>query len=128
MGVRIIGIVNLKIISISFLLSIIVLIATTPIHEGVHWIISDIEPYSDPVEIHIFQTQEIMNEQNILSSAFGYTKIKESYPGSLNDRPMWLYIYEELICISIQMIITCFFVYETILFIIDKNIISKKSK
>jgi hypothetical protein len=128
MGVRIIGIVNLKIISISFLLSIIVLIATTPIHEGVHWIISDIEPYSDPIEIRIFQNQANPIEQNILSSAFGYTKIKESYQGSFNDRPTWLYVSEELICIFIQMIITCIFVYETILFIIDKNIISNKSK
>jgi hypothetical protein len=95
-----------KIILIILLLSTILLIATTPLHEAVHWIISDIDPYSEPVEFHIFDDKALNKHENILSSYLGYVVIKETYPGSFDDRPIWMDLFQEIICIFLQIFIT----------------------
>jgi len=113
--------IRLNIILIFFLLSSIVIIATTPLHEAAHWIMSDIDPYSEPVELHLFDDKTFQNEQQILSSALGYVIIKESYPGSFKDRPTWIDPIQELICISIQIILTCIIVSKILTFLISKK-------
>lgn len=105
--------IRLHIVFTSFLFSCIVIIATTPLHEAIHWIMSDIDPYSEPVEFHFFHDLSFQNEQHILSSAFGYIVVKEIYPGSFKDRPQWMDPIQEIICICIQIIITCIIISKT---------------
>ena len=88
--------INFKIILIGFLLSCVFIVATTPIHEAAHWIMSDIDPYVEPVEFHLFDNNPFQMGQNILSSALGYVLIKEAYPGAFNDRPIWADLLQEL--------------------------------
>lgn len=113
--------IRLQIILIGFLLSSIVIIATTPLHEAAHWIMSDIDPYSEPVEFHLFDDKSFQHGQHILSSTLGCVIIKETYPGSFNDRPIWMDPIQELICISIQIILTCIIVSKTLTLLINKH-------
>jgi hypothetical protein len=98
--------INLFLIFIGFILSSMLIITTTPIHEAAHWIMSDIDPYIEPIEIHIFDDKIFLNGQHILSSALGYVLVKEKYPGAFEDRPFWADGLQEIICISIQILIT----------------------
>jgi hypothetical protein len=112
---------RLNIILIIFLLSSVVIIATTPLHEAAHWIMSDIDPYSEPVEFHLFDDKSFQNGQHILSSALGCIIVKETYPGSFNDRPLWIDPFQELICISFQIILTCVIVSKTFTLLMNKK-------
>lgn len=111
-----------KIILIVFLLSLVLMIATTPIHEAVHWVISDIDPYSKPVEFHIFNDKSLNRGENILSSYLGYITIQEAYPGSFNDRPFWLDPVQEIICIFIQVVITVVVILKVMDYLISKEL------
>jgi hypothetical protein len=95
---------------------------TIPVHEAAHWIMSDIDPYVEPVEFHLFDDNPFQNGQNILSSALGYVLIKEAYPGAFNDRPIWANLLQELICVSLQIILTCIIVSKILTIIIDKKL------
>jgi hypothetical protein len=112
---------RLQMIIICFLLSCVGIIATIPLHEAAHWIMSDIDPYSEPVEFHLFDFKSSDNRQHILSSALGYVTIKESYTGSFKDKPKWLDPVQELICISIQILITLIIVIKTLGVLSNKN-------
>jgi len=105
---------GLKIIATTLLLSSLIIILTTPIHEATHWMLSDIDPYIDPIEFHLFDERAIQNGKHILSSALGCVVVKESYPGAFKDRPPWADLLQEIICISIQIIITCTIVTKTL--------------
>lgn len=111
---------NLKIIFFGFILSFTIIFLTTPIHEAGHWILSDIDPYIEPVEFHIFDERSLQNGENIFSSAFGYVLVKEKYPGAFNDRPPWSDLLQELICIFIQLLLTCFIVSKILKIVFDK--------
>jgi len=112
---------NLKIIFFGFILSLTFIILTTPLHEACHWILSDIDPYIEPVELHIFNIKSLQQGENIFSSAFGYIIVKEKYPGAFIERPSWADLFQELICIFIQLLITCYIVSKILKFVIDKN-------
>ncbi len=109
------------IILISFLLSTVFIVATTPLHEAAHWVMSDIDPYSEPVELHLFDDQSLQKGQHILSSTLGYVVVKETYPGSFKDRPNWFDPFQEIICVSIQIILTCIIVSKTLNFLMNKK-------
>ena len=111
---------SLKIIFFGFILSFLFIIITTPLHEAAHWILSDLDPYVEPVEFHIFDEKSLQKGENIFSSAFGYVIIKEKYPGAFKDRPGWFDFLQELICCFIQIILTCMIVSK-IFKIIFKN-------
>jgi len=113
---------DLKIIFFGFILSFIFIILTTPLHEAGHWILSDIDPYIEPIEFHIFDEKSLQKGENILSSAVGYIVVKEKYPGAFMDRPIWSDLIQELICIFIQFIITCFIVSKILKLLIDENL------
>ena len=110
-------------IFILFILSCISIISNTPIHEAAHWIMSDIDPFIEPVEIHIFDDPDFFANQHVLSSLLGYVIIKEKYPGAFNDRPFWADSLQEIICISIQIIITVIILFR-IMMIININYIN----
>ena len=113
--------IRLQMILICFLLSCVVITITIPIHEAAHWVMSEIDPYSEPVEFHFFDLKSSDNKQNILSSALGYVTVKETYPGSFKDRPPWMDSFQELICISIQIVLTCIIVSKTLTLLINKR-------
>jgi len=112
---------RLQTILIIFLISIAVIIATTPMHEACHWIMSDIDPYIEPTEFHVFDGKSIANGQNALSSCLGHVVVKESYPGAFDDRPPWADAFQELMCIFIQIILTCVIVLKILRSTIIKN-------
>lgn len=114
--------IGLRILLVAFLLSCIFMVITTPIHEATHWIISEIDPYIEPVEFHLFDDNSFKKNENILSSALGYVVVKEKYPGAFNDRPVWMDTLQEIICISIQIFLTCFLVSKTLEFLINKKL------
>ena len=107
--------------TIIFLFSLGLIIITTPIHEAVHWVMSDIDPYIEPIEFHIFDKESFQNEEHILFSALGGVVVKEKYPGAFDDRPAWADLLQEIICISIQMLITCIIVRKTLKFLFLRN-------
>ena len=109
------------IVSIGFLLSLGLIIVTTPIHEAAHWVMSDIDPYVEPVEFHLFDEESFQNGEHILSSALGYVVIKETYPGAFEDRPIWADLMQEFICICIQILIACIIVKKTLKFLFLRN-------
>ena len=113
--------IGLRITIISFLLSLIVIVVTTPLHEASHWVMSDIDPYIEPVEFHLFDDESFQNGQHILSSALGCVIVKETYTGSFKDRSIWMDPIQELICISIQILITCIIVSKTLSLLINKH-------
>ena len=113
---------TLQIILIGFFLSCVIIVATTPLHEAAHWVMSEIDPYADPVEFHLFDGESLQTGQSIMSSALGYVVIKESYPGSFKDRPIWIDPTQELICISIQILITVVIVSKTLSLLINKHL------
>ena len=115
--------IDLKIILIVFFLSCTIMILTVPIHEAAHWIMSDIDPYVEPVEFHVFESISSNSNENIMFSALGYVVIKEKYPGAFEDRPLWIDTFQELICIFIQLLITCFVVSKILKLLLNKNLI-----
>ena len=112
---------NLKIITTILLLSCLTIILTTPIHEATHWALSDIDPYIDPVEFHLFDERSIQNGKHILSSALGCVVVRESYPGAFKDRPQYADLLQEIICMSIQIIIACIVIIKTLPHIFKKE-------
>ena len=106
---------------ICFSISCLVIIITTPLHEAAHWVMSDIDPYVEPIEFHLFDETSFKNGQHILSSALGCVIVKEKYPGAFEDRPFWADIFQEIICISIQIIIACIVVSKTLTIILNKK-------
>ena len=73
---------------------------------------SEIDPYVKPVEFHVFDEFSFQNKENILPSALGCVVIEEEYPGSFENRPFWANIFQEMICILIQIIISVFVIYK----------------
>ena len=114
--------IDLKIIIIVFFLSCTIMIVTTPLHEAAHWIMSDIDPYVEPVEFHIFDNKSSNTNENIMFSALGYIVIKEKYPGAFDDRPLWIDSFQEVICILIQILLTYIIVTKTLKLLIEKKL------
>ena len=114
--------IGIRIILLAFLLSCFFMVVTTPLHEAGHWIMSEIDPYIDPVEFHLFDYNSIQKNENILSSALGYVVVREKYPGAFNDRPVWIDTVQEAICISIQIFLTCFLVTKILGHLINKKL------
>ncbi len=112
---------KLQLVFLGLLLSTIAIIATTPIHEATHWVLSDIDPYVEPVEFHIFDGTYFKNGQNILSSPLGYVIIKEKYSGAFQDRPIWADTLQEIICVSIQIVISILIVFKILKTMVIRN-------
>jgi hypothetical protein len=113
--------IRLQMVVIIFLISIAVIIATTPLHEAGHWVMSDIDPSIEPTEFHIFDGKSLESEQHVLSSSLGCVIVKESYPGAFQDRPAWADAFQEIICIFIQIILTCIIVLKILRLLIVKH-------
>jgi hypothetical protein len=113
--------IRLQMVVIIFLVSIAVIIATTPLHEACHWVMSDIDPSIEPTEFHIFDGKSLESGQHILSSSLGCVIVKESYPGAFQDRPAWADAFQEIICIFIQIILTCIIVLKILRLLIVKR-------
>jgi hypothetical protein len=111
---------SLKIILFGFLISFILIVVTTPLHEAGHFIMSEFDPYVEPIEFHIFDEKSLKDGENIFSSVFGYVVVKERYTGAFKDRPQWFDFLQELICCFIQIILTCIIVLKILKIIFNK--------
>jgi hypothetical protein len=113
------GIVGTRLqkVALVFLFSIFAMVMTTPVHEACHWVMSDVDPYIEPTEFHVFDARSIESGQNVLSSYLGYVVVKESYSGAFVDRPAWADLLQEIICLSIQIILTCIIVLKIVTFV-----------
>jgi len=114
--------ITLKIIIYAFILSCMLMIITTPLHESAHWVMSDIDPYIEPVEIHLFDFESNYNSGNVMSSALGYVVVKEIYPGAFTDRPYWMDLLQEIICIFIQILLTIIVVSKILKLLIQRDL------
>lgn len=112
-----------KIFLIAFLISTTVIIASTPLHEAGHWIMSEIDPYIEPVEFHVFNEYALKNKDNVLSSALGCVVVQEKYPGAFNDRPGWYNISQEIICVLIQIVLAVFITLKSLKYLQKKGIL-----
>ncbi len=119
-----------KILFIALIISssTLMIIGTTPVHEFSHWIMSKVDPYIEPVEIHIFANVQNIKPENVLFSPLGYVIIEEEYPGAFQERPYVWDTIQELVCVSIQIVITIFVSLEFIIYVSkDKNTIKSYS-
>ena len=80
---------------------------------------SDIDLYIEPVELRLFDSSFLENSYHILFSPLGFVRVKESYPGTLKDRPEWADLLQEIICVSIQIIIAILVVLKTLPLLIE---------
>jgi len=113
--------IKLRYILIGFLISTCMILVTTPLHEAAHVAMSIIDPYVEPVEFHVFDDASFHSGDHILSSALGFVKIKESYPGAFNDRPPWTDVLQEIICITLQIIISVFVTLKILTILIKRQ-------
>ncbi len=100
------------------------IIITTPIHEAAHWVMSEADPYIEPVEFHLFDETSFQQGDHMLSSALGCVIVRESYPGAFEERGPWADIIQEIICMAIQLLITCTVVYSILRVIMRKQILT----
>ena len=110
-------------IGIGFLLATTVIIATTPLHETAHWMMSTyFDPYIEVVEFHPFGVPPKINERHDQPFfALGCVVVKEAYPGAFQDRPIWADIIQEIICVFLQIIIACTIVLKSLMFLTKKH-------
>ena len=110
---------------IGFLISLLAILALTPVHEAGHWIMSDISPFIEPVEYHVFDSIDIDKGPYTLNSLIGYVVVVEEYPGAFDERPLWADFFQEIICVSVQIIISFLIAIKSII-IIEKRFFYKK--
>lgn len=120
-----------SILTLCIILPLLIIIGTTPLHEMGHWILSDIDPYIEPVEMNFFNTKlftELENKpvQHIISSNFGSIVIREAYPGAFLDRPNSYDLYQEIICITLQLIIAITVTIKILDYVTTKTVVAKK--
>lgn len=90
-----------------FVVSLSVIVLTTPLHESIHFVISEyLDPYVEVVEFHPFGVPETVSHHR-LPSLLGCVVIQESYPGAFLDRPGWFDPVQEVLCMLVQILIAC---------------------
>jgi len=101
---------------ICILISLGAVIVTTPLHKVLHWVMSEVDPYIEPIEMHLFDGTSFKSgeQEHVLSSALGCVIVKEKYPGAFNDRPIWADTAQEIICCYNQIVIAIFICMEAI--------------
>lgn len=113
---------SLILIGIVSILAFSMIIATTPIHEGGHWVMSEyFDPYIKPVEFHVLDETSFNNGEHLLTSALGCIIVEEAYPGALHERPAWADALQEIICVLVQIIITCIVILKVLQTLIDRH-------
>lgn len=91
--------------------SIALLVITTPIHEGLHWIMSDIDPNIKPISYHVFDAESLN------SGCLGFVRVAEKRQGAFDNGYEYTYLLQEIICISTQLLI---------IFLVDVMIFKKR--
>jgi len=110
-----------RIIVVGFLLVSSMIIITTPVHEAAHWVMSEIDPYIEPVEFHLFDETSFQQGDHMLSSALGCVIIREAYPGAFKERGPWADMLQEIICMVLQLALTCIVVLKLLRLIMNKQ-------
>ncbi len=110
-----------RIIAVGFLLVLGMIIITTPVHEAAHWVMSEADPYIEPVEFHLFDETSFQQGDHMLSSALGCVIVRESYPGAFEERGPWADMVQEIICMVLQLAITCIVVLKLLRWMMNKQ-------
>lgn len=118
--------IRLKTLIIGIFISFSAIVVLTPIHEAGHWLMSDISPFIEPIEYHVFDSININKGSNTLNSVIGYVVVVEEYPGAFNDRPFWGDFLQEILCISTQIIISFFITIKSMILIEKRFILKNK--
>jgi hypothetical protein len=118
--------IRLKTLIIGFFISFLAIVALTPIHEAGHWIMSDMSPFIEPIEYHVFDSIDLDNGPYTLNSLIGYVVVVEEYPGAFDERPLWGDFFQEIICVSVQIIISFFITIKSIIIIEKRFFIKNK--
>lgn len=112
-----------SIILLLIFVSTVCIVGTTPVHEGCHWMMSEVDPYIEPVEMHLFDNVQIVSNDHVLFSSLGYVIVKEEYPGAFQERPYVWDEIQEFVCVFLQILIAIFVSLEILLYVLkDKNI------
>jgi len=91
------------------------------LHESMHWGISILEPWIEPIEFHALDGYAFNH------GVLGRVIYTEAYPNAFQDRPWFMTILQELICYSIQ-IVFLILIVKQVAYKIDIIGISKKEK
>ena len=89
-----------------FLVACTLMVATTPLHEIGHLVLSSCDPSLKVVAFHPLGSPHITQGDHTFSSILGYVVVKEAYPGAFQNRVFWADAAQECICILIQIGIT----------------------
>ena len=106
-----------------FLFSTSLMVATTPIHEGFHVLMSTLDPCLEVVAFYPFGSPET-NLGHVLPSMLGCVIVKEAYPGAFQDRAAWADAFQEVICVLVQILIICFVMIKALPFLLRLTTLS----
>ena len=97
----------LLLVGCAFFIACCLMIATIPLHECLHLAMSSCDPHLRVVAFYPFGVPQSQQHNQGFSTVLGCVVVKEAYHGAFQDRPVWADPLQEIICLSIQMIITC---------------------
>ena len=101
----------LYLICITLLLSCCLMIATIPLHECTHLLLSKCDPNLTVVGFYPFGIPQSQHTDHF-SSTLGCVVVKEAYPSAFSQRPLWADLFQEIICLSFQLCIACIVTYK----------------
>jgi hypothetical protein len=82
---------------------------------------STVDPTLEVVEFYPFGIPDNLEIDYAFHPMFGCMIVKGAYPGALKDRPIWADVLQEIICVSVQILITCFVLIKSISFVSKRH-------
>jgi len=99
----------------------ILMVLTTPLHETLHVVMCTIEPWVEIHEVYLLGVPETVNG-HALPSMFGCVVAKPTYHGALADRPAYADLLQEIICLSVQILLTVYLTLKISIFVCTHDI------
>lgn len=104
------------------LLSFVFMVLTTPVHEVGHVVLSTLDPCLEVSEFYPFGSPH-HSQGHMLPSMLGCVVVTESYPGAFQDRSVWSNVLQEIICLSLQLVITVVASIDITLYLVRKKLL-----
>jgi len=99
----------------------ILMVLTTPLHEMLHVGMCTVSPWVEVDEIYLLGVPETVTG-NALPSMFGCVIAKPAYHGALADRPAYADLLQEIICLSVQILLTVYLTLKISIFVFTHDI------
>ena len=112
----------------AFIISCSMMVATIPLHELGHYIMSHCDPDLTVVAFYPFGVPQTHQNDHILTSVLGCVIVKEAYPGAFQHRPVWADLFQEIVCLLIQLVITCFVTLKILTVVMKTSVIQPQGK